>query len=175
MPRRGRIVDLGCGWGLFAHVCADASADRVITAVDHASHRVAALRQSASGLAIDAQEASLTSVAIPPADGIVLLDVLHYFDELTQGAILLRVLRALRPRGVLLLRDPDPSAWFRFRITRLHERIATGMGWTQARMGHFRSGEAWTQLLEGYDLRVRCYPLSPLSPYADRLVVATRP
>lgn len=174
LPARGRIVDLGCGWGLLAHVLVEASDERTVVAVDHAGHRVAALRESARGLPIEAHEAALESFDLPPADGIVLLDVLHYFDELTQGEILVRCLRALRPGGVLLLRDPDPDAWFRFRLTRLHERIATRFGFTQARLGHFRSGAAWQALLEGYDLRVRCLPLSPLSPYADRVVVAVR-
>ena len=175
LPARGRIVDLGCGWGLFAHVLVEASSERRVVAVDHAAHRVAALRASASGLPIEVHEAALESFELPPVDGIVLLDVLHYFDEMTQGEILVRCLRALHPGGVLLLRDPDPSAWFRFRLTRLHERIATGFGWTKAKLGHFRSGWQWQEVLEGYDLRVRCLPLSPFSPYADRVVVAVRP
>ena len=175
LPTAGRIVDLGCGWGLLAHVLVARSPDREVIAVDHATHRVAALRSSAEGLPLEVHEGALESFALPPADGIVLVDVLHYFDELTQGEILVRCLRALRPKGIILLRDPDPSAWFRFRVTRLHERIATGLGWTQAKLGHFRSGAQWQSLLEGYDLNVRCLPLSRLSPYADRVVVGVRP
>lgn len=175
LPERGDIVDLGAGWGLLAHALVRDGAPRRVLAVDHDGRRVRALAASAKDLPIDALEADLREVPVPPADGIALVDVLHYLDEEEQGELLVRCLRALRPGGTILLRDPDPSAFVRMAWTRLHEAIFTRLGITKGRVRAWRTGGAWVELLEAYGLRARALGLSSLSPYADRIVVGVRP
>lgn len=175
LPERGDIVDLGAGWGLLAHALVRDAPGRRVLAVDHDRRRVLALAASARELPIDAVEGDMRSVPVPRADGIALVDVLHYLDEEEQGALLVRCLRALKPGGTILLRDPDPSAHLRMALTRLHEFLFTRLGITKGRVRAWRTGGAWVELLEAYGLRARALGLSSLSPYADRIVVGVRP
>ncbi len=174
-PREGLIVDLGCGAGLLAHVLLEGSAGRSVLAVDHAAERIEMLRESAAGLAIEARLGGMEDLELPPCAGIALIDVLHYLEAPAQERLLERCAHALEPGGVIVLRDPDAGAGVRFGVTRLHERIATGLGWTQATVAHFRAGAEWAFLLEAHGLRPEVVPLPGRSPYADRTVWGRKP
>lgn len=173
-PTEGRIVDLGSGAGLLAHVLVDEAPGREVLCVDHDAERIASLRASAAGLPIEAVEADMASFEPPPCRGIALIDVLHYLDAEAQEALLARCAAALEPGGVLVLRDPDPDGRLRFDLTRAHEALATRVGLTHARIGRYRRGQAWSFLLRLHGLETQVLPLRRLSPYSDRTVVATR-
>jgi SAM-dependent methyltransferase len=173
-PRAGLVVDLGCGAGLLAHLLVEGHPDRRVIAVDHDASRVAALRQSAAGLAVEAVCADMAAFAVPPCAGVALVDVLHYLDGRAQERVIARAAGALEPCGVLVLRDPDADAGLRFVLAGLHERLATGLGLTQATLGRYRPVREWEMLLRAHGLRTEVLPLPTFSPYADRTVVGRR-
>ena len=175
LPTRGTIVDLGAGEGLLAHVLVLGSPDRRVIAVDHDAARVKRIRGSATGVPIEAVEASFTSYAMPRCEGVALVDVLHYLDAPAQEALLVRIHAALVPGGVLVMRDPDAGVRLRFLWTRLHERVFTALGITRARIGVYRSAAAWERALRAAGFAsVRASPLARGSLYADRVLVAER-
>jgi len=175
-PRTGLIVDLGCGIGLLAHaLVARPGSGRRVLAVDHASARIEGLRQSAAGLPIKACVGTMEAVDLPACAGIALVDVLHYLDAEAQARLIERCREALGAGGVLVLRDPDAGAGARFALTRLHERIALGCGWTRARLGVYRSGAAWAALLRAHGLEADVRPLPAGRVYADRVVIGRAP
>jgi SAM-dependent methyltransferase len=106
---------------------------------------------------------------------VVLLDVLHYLPGPAQERLLARAAGVLRPGGLLLLRDPDPSAGLRFALAAAHERVFLRFGLTRGGRGRYRSGREWAGLLGELGLRADVRPLSPRSPYADRIVTGRRP
>jgi SAM-dependent methyltransferase len=170
LPAEGLVVDLGAGEGLLAHLCADRGA-RVL-AIDHDPARVARLEASAKDLAIEARCADFATFAIPPCDGAALVDVLHYLDAASQERLLDLAAASLRPGGVLVLRDPDASGGWRFRLARLHERLFLALGWTRATLGRFRPGEEWADLLRARGLAADLRPLRGI--YADRVVIGRK-
>ncbi len=174
LPTQGRIVDLGCGMGLLAHVQAQRAPDCEIIAVDHDAKRIAALRASITTQSIEPVHASFDDVDLPDCDGIALIDVLHYLDEAGQEALLERCADALRPGGVLVLRDPNRAGGLRFAFTRLHEKLAVRLGFTRAKLGRYRTVDDWARALEGHGLTARIHPQRVLSLYADRLVVGAK-
>lgn len=174
--RGGLVLDLGAGEGLLAHVLVTRAPARRVLAVDHDPRRVARLRRSAAGLPIEALSADFAACDLPPCDAVLLVDVLHYLDRATQERLLTRVRDALRPGGVLLLRDPDAGAGLAFAWNRLHERVFTLLRLTQGSIRGYRTSEAWASLLGhlGY-AAVEVARRHRLSLYADRVVVARRP
>ncbi|MCB9826240.1 MAG: class I SAM-dependent methyltransferase [Planctomycetes bacterium] len=173
LPSEGRIVDLGAGWGLFAHALAAGGEARRVLAVEADPRRVAALRASAAELPIAVLEDDPRTVSLPPTDAVALVDVLQHLDEEQQADVVHRALRALLPGGMILLRTPDATATFRMVWTRLREAMMPRKRLPGPRARAYRASEAWVELLEGYGLKARALPPSSLSPWADRVVVGT--
>jgi SAM-dependent methyltransferase len=175
LPRAGTVVDLGAGEGLLAHVLVAEAPARRVVAVDHDGARMARLRASSQGLPIEAVAAPMEAYAIPACDGVALVDVMHYLEAPAQDALLRRAHDALRPGGVLVLREPDADGGLRFAWTRLHERLMTGTGWTRARVRAYRGASGWVAALKAAGFaEVEALPHSRMSPYADRAFVARK-
>ena len=174
-PRAGTVVDLGCGAGLLAHVLVEDAPERRVVAVDHSEARVRALRASAEGRPIGVRHGALESAPLPPCAGIALVDVMHYLAPDVQERLLARSAEALEAGGVLVLRDPDAGGGLRYALTRLHERLATRLGLTEATIGHYRAAPDWARLLGEHGLVADVLPRRRLTPYADRTVIGRKP
>jgi SAM-dependent methyltransferase len=109
LPDDGRILDLGCGYGLVAAWTAMARPNVRLVGVDPLLSRVRVARYVLEGRATahvgDAQEllsARLPSWAAEPFDAALCIDVTHQGSGLV--AVLAGLHRVLRQGGVLLLR-----------------------------------------------------------------------
>jgi SAM-dependent methyltransferase len=175
LPRKGTVVDLGTGEGLFAHVLARRSPDLRVVAVDHHAPRVERLKASAEGTNIDAVCASMQTYELPPCEGVALVDVMHYLDAGTQEALLRNAYRALLPGGTLVMRDPDRAAGLRFFVNRVYERTATTIKLTRASIGNYRRVADWTETLKriGFET-VEAVPHDAIAITADRMLVAKK-
>ncbi len=101
---RGDVLDFGCGLGNFALAAARRGCR--VDALDASPHAIASLRERAAdaGLPVAAQLAD--AVAWQPArayDTIACIGLLMFFDCATAEALLLRLRRALRPGGTLIV------------------------------------------------------------------------
>lgn len=173
LPAAGTILDLGCGHGLLSLTAALAEPGRAVRGTDHDLGRVELARRAGIGLDNLAFAAgNLLDAVDEPAPGsvagIVVLDALHYlsFDE--QERFLARCRAALRPDGVLLVRDVDAGAGPAGRFNRLYERLATGLGFTRAERLHFRTRAGWLDALTAAGFAAAGEPCGRF-PFADLL------
>ena len=173
-PARGVVVDLGAGHGALLALLQARQPTQPLVAVEHDPRRAAWLRRRFAEMPVTVQEDDMTSCALPPCQGLALLDVLHYFTREDQDALLSRAARVLEPGGVLVLRVPDPEAGWRFTWNRMHERVATHTGFTQARVVDYRTLASFANHLEGLGMQVAVGPKAS-GFYADRWVRATKP
>lgn len=172
-PGAGTVADLGAGDGLFAQLLARTRGLRVI-AVEADPARAARIEASSAGLPVEVARARMEEFPLPRLDGAALVDVVHYLDAAAQERLLDRIAAALRPGGVLVLRDPDAGAGARFAVTRLHERVFLTAGFTRGGFGRYRAGSEWAELLAARGLDPEVRPLPPRSPYADRVVTGRK-
>ncbi len=184
LPRWGRLLDLGCGYGLLAMELALSERAREVIGVDHDTARISVAAQASQGISnLRFEEGSVLAPPSGPFAGIAIIDTLHYFEPRVQEGILQGVFQALAPGGTLIAREVNPDAGLVSKWNRLYERIATSSGFTrtsrqtagaEGKPLHFRNPEQWTGLLErlGFTVRVRkcSHPL-----FADMLYVATKP
>jgi ubiquinone/menaquinone biosynthesis C-methylase UbiE len=183
MPTGGPMVDLGCGWGLFAFALCEGSPHRTVIAIDHDHDRLrtaagAAKRQRAACRVVFERgdiANYLEKVQSGSLAGIAMIDVLHYFDDATQLSLIDHASRALMPGGVLLVRDIDADDGLRGALNKFYERIATGVGFTKSASAKlfFHGRSQWKRLLEtaGFQVSSRRCGLPVL---ADVLFIATR-
>jgi O-methyltransferase involved in polyketide biosynthesis len=98
--------------------------------------------------------------------------VLHYLPEADQEALLARIAAALEPGGVLLVREADADAGWRFTAVRVQERFSSLLrrGWRQR--FHYRGAAEWEGILRGLGLAVEPHPMGMGTPYANVLLAA---
>ncbi len=185
----GTVLDLGCGRGILLALLA-ASRDEAVRrawpagwapapeAVDlrgiEGSSRTADEARLALGADAAVETSDLRAARIPACRTALLLDVLHYLDDPSQEDLLDRVVAALEPGGVVLVREVDAvpapaSAW-----TRAAERAAAACRGCWRPRFAFRNAAAWRDLLEARGLTVESRAADQDTPFSNTLFRARR-
>jgi SAM-dependent methyltransferase len=174
LPRSGRIVDYGCGHGLFGLALAQESQDRDVTGVDHDVPRIQAACEASQGLR-NLRFTQGELFAGPPAKGIALIDVMHYFDPETQARYLKSAYEQLEPNGVLIFREVDPHGGIISGWNRLYEKLATSVGFTRSNEQklYFRPREEWLELLRSIGFKAKAERCSSVL-FADVLFIGEK-
>lgn len=185
LPSRGRLVDLGCGRGILlallsAYGEVSASAQRPegwaeppeleLEGVE-GRRRVAAVARRALGGRARVRWADLRGLEVPPCSAVVMLDVLHYLDGELQRDLVTRATGALGEGGVLVVREADAGAGWRFAVTVGAERLRSVLRGGPRERFCFRSAGEWRALLEAHGLTVSVEPCHRGTPFANVLVV----
>jgi glycosyltransferase involved in cell wall biosynthesis/trans-aconitate methyltransferase len=178
LPLQGTILDLGCGHGLFAIAAALTSPSRQIVGIDHDSDRVSLgtkAIQNFPNVRLEAGNMARPPRPQKPYSGIAMIDVMHYFDPNTQESLLQQAFDLLEEGGTLLVREVNPDGGIASSWNRLYEKLATGIGFTQAEKKglHFRSTQEWKKTMERAGFKVSSERCSSFL-FADILYVCER-
>jgi uncharacterized protein (DUF2062 family) len=185
LPDGGTLVDIGCGQGLTLALLAEARTayeegawpagwpppprfDRMVGI--EARPRVASMARTALEPDAEVLQADARTVAIGRARAILLFDVLHLLPVEDQDALLGAVARQLDPGGVVLVREADAGAGWRFRAVRIGNRLKAFLFGTWRRQTfNPRTPDEWRTCFErhGFDADVR--PMGEGTPFANVL------
>ena len=190
LPASGVLVDVGCGPGLLLALPpggrgrprrAVATA-RMADAAGRTApprHRAASpCRRSARyalGDAAEIQTGDAREAPLPEAIELAaIFDVLHLVDRTSQRPLVARIAAAMRPGGILLVREADAAAGWRFRLVRFGNRItALCRGRLRPRFA-FRTAAEWQAELADLGFDVSVAPMGDGTPFANVLLVARR-
>ena len=184
LPSGGTLIDVGCGQGLTLAILAEARRavdegpwplsspvpprfDRMIGI--ELRPRVAELARRALQGEAEILQGDARSVSPGKARAVLLFDVLHLMDPADQDAMLAGLAKTLERDGVLLVRDADGSAGWRFHAVRLGNRLkAFAVGAWRQRFS-FRTRREWLDCFarHGFDAEVR--PMGGGTPFANLL------
>jgi len=189
LPPAGRLLDLGCGRGiLFSLLIAarrQAEAGQypegwaappsglAFHGIEGRPKVAASARESLGDQAV-IKTGDLRGSTFPAADAVLLLDVLHYLPADDQRDLLAKVVAALQPGGVLLIRDADAGGGWRFTATRMQERFSAPLRRHWRQRFHYRSAAEWGGLLKELGLAVDVQPMGMGTPYANVLLAGKK-
>jgi SAM-dependent methyltransferase len=191
LPASGVLVDVGCGPGLLLALIAEAAeethegrwppdgwpaapADLRLHGIE-VRPRAADLARYALGDSADIQTADAREARLPAAiDLAVMFDVLHLVDRPSQGALVARVAAAMPPGAILLVREADAAAGWRFGLVRLGNTITALMRGRWRPQFAFRTAAEWQAELSGLGFDVSVAPMGDGTPFANVLLVARR-
>ena len=106
LPRKGNILDLGCGYGYISYMLMLTSPDRVITGVDHDSAKITiAVNCYLKNDKISFINTDITEYPVTPQDGFLFGDALYNLSYDRQKSVLQNCIRNLKPGGMILIRE----------------------------------------------------------------------
>jgi SAM-dependent methyltransferase len=103
----GAVLDLGCGRGQLAIALLLAGVAGRVTGLDIDAAKIALARRAAEGLPARFEVADLVAAEIPPAETVLLVDVLLQMPPAGQAALLARILASAPRRVVIRAFDPE--------------------------------------------------------------------
>lgn len=184
LPSGGTLLDVGCGHGLMLALLAEATRmshagawppewrpppqfDRMV-GIEQRPRRARLARQA---LGADAEILESDARAFCPdhCSAVLLFDVLHLISAAEQDALLSTLVSALEPDGVILVREADGSAGWRFNTVRLWNRFTalTSGAWRQRFA--FRTVDEWVACFARHGLAVEVRPMGDGTPFANLL------
>ena len=155
------IVDIGCGYGIPACWCLEQYEEAEIYAIDPDPERVrvASIAMGARGTVTTGWAPEFPLVP-GKTDIVLLLDMLHYFDDETAAALFRESFRALGDKGLLatrfVIRPPDPPSWsWRLEDSRIR---------SSGRFPRYRSTERMVELMEKAGFVITTNEVSAANP-----------
>jgi len=176
VPSAGRILDVGCGHGLFSNALALGSPARQVLGVDPSGAKVAVARASSAGLPnVRYLQGTVQQVDEQGFDAITILDVLYLLPVEEKLALLRACRERIAPNGVLILKANDTRPPWKYRVARLQEQAMTGLGLTmgQGKL-YFLGREQNANLLELAGFQPHFVDLNTWLPY-PHIMFMSRP
>ena len=164
------VLDVGCGVGILAFYLRERGFAAPISGIDHDGRKVEIARRVADG---DENLSFAIGDARTPFEfqgNVVLLDVLHYFTDEDQVAILRNAASA---GGMVLIRDGIRDGSFRYRFTYAQETLARIGGWLKAERLNFPTADTIEQSFNGA-FRREVQPMSGRLPFNNYLFAFRR-
>ena len=175
LPEEGRILDIGCGFGLFAAYFAQTQPARRIVGIDPDARRIGLAERTAARLGLEghtflAEDARSLKVE-GPFDAAYVLDVMHHIPKDEQLALLTRLRDLLAPRGVLVIKDITTEPWLGMKFTEVLDRVMVGFDEPLC----YRHHREWGALLRELGFKVRVVRVPDIRPYPHVVIAATKP
>lgn len=174
LPAHGDVLDLGCGFGLFALYFAQLAKGRRVRGVDIDARRILQATSSATSL-------GLTNVAFEQCDvtewrtserfdAVYMLDLVHHLPSAQVPAFLAATAKFVKPGGVFLIKDiedtPRLKAWFTLAL----DRLMVG-----AEPVRYRPANELSAVMRGLDFEVQVHRIRDVLPYPHILYICRRP
>lgn len=126
LPKQGKLLDIGCGYGFMSYMLQFVSPQREITGIDYDEDKIETANNCFSrNDKINFKATDVMEFAFEDYDAIIMADVLHYLQPAQQKEIIERCIRHLRPGGIILIRDGDKELGAKHKGTRLTEFFST--------------------------------------------------
>ena len=164
LPRSGRILDFGCGYGMLSNFLALRSSDRRVLGIDLNRTRIEVAKRSSTGYPeVYFQLGDVRDFKGISFDAVVMTDVLHHIDE-DNVRVLLRIIRScLSDDGILVVLDVDRFPFRKFYTTYLIDRLLN-----LTRSLHYRSRDLLMRLIGQSGFQVhRIIPADRNLPLSD--------
>jgi 2-polyprenyl-3-methyl-5-hydroxy-6-metoxy-1,4-benzoquinol methylase len=178
LPQTGRVLEIGCGHGLFSTYAALAAPGRTVHGVDIDPDKILAAKTAGRQMGNRVTFDMAPSGAVPqgPWDAIVIVDVLYLLPEEAQRRLLLTAAEQVTPGGVLVVKEMSPEPRWKALWNSTQERLAVKLlRITEGGSFDFVPPAEMRRWLRGLGATIREQRLDYGRVHPHHLIVATIP
>ena len=169
VPRSGRVVSVGDGYGLFANLLAIRSPLRQVVGCDIDAARIEIASSSVGYRKNVSFFVSDHIPTLPPCDVVTMIDLLHHVPPAIRIELLKEVRRKLRPGGCLIIKDVDTHPRAKYLWNYAHDWLMT-----RGARCYYLGKMEMCNLLQPLGFTVIAEPLQTHTPYAHILYRCTK-
>jgi len=174
LPLEGRVLDVGCGFGLFSLYYASTRRGLHIDGFDLNGSRIALAQRAAERLNVrnvryEVRDARSVETRIDGYAAAYMLDIIHHIPFEAAEPLLRRVAASLRVGGVLLVKDVDTRPAYKRLFTRALDWVID----PAAPVRYWKASEMQA-LLEKVGFCVRRHQMKDLLPYPHVLYICLK-
>lgn len=108
LPKEGRIVDIGCGYGFLAYFLTSLNRQREVLGVDYDEEKITVAQQNGIKTErVNFISGDATKVDFGKADAFLMCDILHYLPIEKQNELIEKCIHNLNEGGSLIIREGD--------------------------------------------------------------------
>lgn len=145
LPKKGKILDLGCGNGGLSISLAQLSKGRFLIGWDLDNSRItSARRKSLLYKNTSFVEKDIMTSKIPKINGAIASDFLHHLTEKSQEALIKKIYKSLKKGGVFIIKETNQEELIRHELSKFWDRLFYPNDET-----NYRGNKEWIDLLEG--------------------------
>ncbi len=166
VPQEGRVLDLGCGHGLFSNFMALQSGDRHVIGLDPSVRKIDVARRSVDGRPnIQFIAGRIEDLGSDLFSAVTLIDVLYLLTPQNQVALLKSIRQRLRKGGVLVVKEVPLTREWSFKVAFVKEIIQVQvLKRTMGESFSYRTRDEWVSLLNETGYSVKTMGLNTKAP-----------
>ncbi len=124
LPKKGTIVDFGCGEGVYTQYLARVSKHRNVIGIDSNKQKITLAKQSSKEISnIEFLNQNALSCSIRTISGATFSDFLHHMTYEDQLILLKKIAGKLKRDGVIVIKEINASSTIRSRLSRVWDFI----------------------------------------------------
>lgn len=150
LPKKGRILDLGCGSGGLCLTLSKFSTKRLIIGWDFDELKVnAAIKANSRSKNTSFKVKDIIASKFPRINGAIASDFLHHVSKNNQETVVKKIYLSLEKNGVLIIKETDKGDFIRHQLSKLWDKLFYPNDKT-----YYRSQKEWIRLLEAIGFSV---------------------
>lgn len=176
IPREAKILDLGCGDGIFANYLAITGPKRKITGIEINRDRLKEANKRLKNTRFLTGDVLKTN--IPKVDVITMIHLLHHLpSKKSQEELIGKVYQKLEPGGKLIIAEVAEKPFPKFVLSWIVDVFIVPIlfqGKLFSGQIFYRKNCQWNKLLLNYGFKVKFISLHKNKPFSHSLFIATK-
>jgi len=170
VPKEGRVIDIGCGYGLLANFLVLRSSKRDVTGIDLSVGRISVAQKTTDNRKkIQFKLMDALDLQLGKYNAVIMSDFLHHIDCETQEELLARLYQKLPPGGLVIIEEVDSRPLWKYWFAIMSDKILN-VGERQ----FFRNHREFQKLLERTGFHVKTKEVNKGIPLSDILFICKK-